>query len=114
MVSPASLYCAEQGGTVELREETSGLVGYCHHPDRRIVVEEWEYFRTSTTSPDGPVGIANPASVFCEEKGGTVEIHEEAAGQVGFCHLPDGRILEEWAFFRSQTDSQTHSAAESL
>ena len=49
-----------------------------------------------------PVGIANPASVYCVEQGGKLEIRKTANGEVGYCHLPDGRVVEEWEFFRSQ------------
>jgi putative hemolysin len=51
------------------------------------------------------VGLANPASVFCVEQGGTVEIVDEADGQVGYCNLPDGSRIEEWEYFRSQDPS---------
>lgn len=47
------------------------------------------------------VGMANPASVYCMKQGGTLEIRDEAGGQVGYCHLPDGTIVEEWAYFRA-------------
>ena len=47
------------------------------------------------------VGLANPASVHCVEKGGKLEIRKEADGQTGYCHLPDGRVVEEWALFRA-------------
>jgi hypothetical protein len=50
---------------------------------------------------DDDTGIANPASVYCEEQGGVVEIVDESDGQVGYCVLPDGRRIEEWLFFRS-------------
>lgn len=46
------------------------------------------------------VQIANPASVYCEEQGGTVEMVEEAAGTVGYCNLPDGTRIEEWEHYR--------------
>ena len=53
---------------------------------------------------DVPVGdgaeIANPASVYCEEQGGTVEIIDTDGGQVGICVLDDGRECEEWAYYR--------------
>ena len=49
-----------------------------------------------------PVGLANPASAFCIEKGGTLDIRDEAGGQVGYCTLPDGRVIEEWALFRTE------------
>jgi putative hemolysin len=48
------------------------------------------------------VEMANPASVFCVERGGTVEIVDEADGQVGYCNLPDGSRVEEWEFFRAE------------
>jgi putative hemolysin len=47
-------------------------------------------------------GLANPASVFCEENGGTLEIREEAEGQVGVCVFPDGSECEEWAYYRGE------------
>ena len=47
--------------------------------------------------------LANPASEYCVEQGGQVEIVDEVGGQVGYCALPDGRRVEEWEYFRSQT-----------
>lgn len=49
--------------------------------------------------------IANPASEYCVAQGGTVEIVDEAGGQVGYCNLPDGSRVEEWEYFRAQTGS---------
>ena len=51
--------------------------------------------------------VANPASEFCVSKGGTVEIVDEAGGQVGYCNLPGGTRVEEWEYFRSQTGTTT-------
>lgn len=61
----------------------------------------------ATVPTTAPTQIANPASVFCEEQGGTVEIVDEAGGQLGYCNLPDGRRIEEWEFFRSSTTVPT-------
>ena len=58
------------------------------------------------SKPSGTTGgseIANPASEYCVSQGGTVEIVDEAAGQVGYCNLPDGTRVEEWEYFRSST-----------
>jgi putative hemolysin len=45
-------------------------------------------------------GVPNPAAVFCEEQGGTVEIVTDAQGnQSGICGLPDGTEIEEWEFY---------------
>ena len=55
----------------------------------------------STEVPEQRVGMANPASVYCADQGGRVEIREGKDGQAGYCHLPDGRVVEEWAHFRA-------------
>jgi putative hemolysin len=52
------------------------------------------------TGPEAPVAIANPASENCIALGGTLEIVDEPGGQVGWCTLPDGRRVEEWALWR--------------
>lgn len=44
MANPASIYCLKQGGTLEMREEAGGAVGYCRSADD-TVMEEWAYFR---------------------------------------------------------------------
>lgn len=50
--------------------------------------------------------IANPASVYCEEQGGTLEIRTAADGsQAGYCTI-NGIECEEWAFFRKECPVQ--------
>lgn len=45
--------------------------------------------------------IANPASEFCEEQGGTIEIVTDDAGsQSGICRLTDGTEVDEWEYYR--------------
>lgn len=48
-----------------------------------------------------PIGMPNPASASCVRQGGRLEIRNETGGQIGYCYLPDGRVVEEWALFRS-------------
>jgi putative hemolysin len=45
--------------------------------------------------------LANPASVFCAKSGGKSEIRKGPRGQYGVCRLPDGRVVDEWAYFRA-------------
>jgi putative hemolysin len=48
-------------------------------------------------------GMPNPASVYCEQNGNTLEIHTAADGsQNGICIFPDGSICDEWAYFRGE------------
>ncbi|GEM_PF-1326452 len=55
-----------------------------------------------TTEPTQEAALANPASVYCTEQGGTLEIRNTDEGQVGYCTLPDGTVCEEWAFYRGE------------
>jgi hypothetical protein len=70
----------------------------------------------STTEPtsgsDDSSQIANPASEFCVEQGGTLDIVDEADGQVGYCTLPDGTRVEEWEYYRSQNPDMEDSGSE--
>lgn len=63
------------------------------------------YYWFGVRSAEAPsAGIANPASVNCvETRGGTLELREGPNGQIGICHLPDGRACEEWALLRDGT-----------
>ena len=58
---------------------------------------------TKDTIKENPkTGIANPASVYCEEQGGELEIRMRKDGsQTGWCIFPD-RECDEWDFFRTQ------------
>lgn len=54
---------------------------------------------------DGDSGIANPASVYCVEQGGTVDIRTDADGnQTGVCVFPDGTEVDEWAYYRGEAE----------
>jgi putative hemolysin len=60
--------------------------------------------------------LPNPASVFCEEQGGRLEIRTDASGgQAGFCVFADGSECEEWAYIRGECqpggDSDTSPTA---
>ncbi|MFV4925447.1 I78 family peptidase inhibitor [Acinetobacter baumannii] len=55
------------------------------------------------------IGSPNPASQYCVEQGGKLEIRNEANGQVGYCHLPNGQVVEEWKLFR---DNQANCVSE--
>lgn len=104
--NPASVFCEEHGGTLEIREdESGGQVGYCIFEDGSEC-EEWTYYRGDCKPGDSvlsPSGLANPASVYCEENDGKLEIREdETGGQLGFCVFEDGSECEEWALYRGE------------
>ena len=60
------------------------------------------------------IGMPNPASKFCIDQGGRLDVRDEANGQVGYCTLKDGQVIEEWTFFRSSVKICQSEKAKSL
>ena len=57
-------------------------------------------FAMLAIGPESAWALANPASVFCVQSGGRSKIRNGPRGQYGVCILPDGRTVEEWAYYR--------------
>jgi putative hemolysin len=55
-------------------------------------------------TPTPNTGLANPASVNCEEQGYTLEMRTDENGTYGVCIFPDGSECEEWAYFRGECE----------
>lgn len=72
------------------------------HNDNGFFIQESEMVTVMAVDAGGGVGMANPASVYCEEQGGRLEIRSEARGEAGYCMFPDGSECKEWAFFRGE------------
>jgi putative hemolysin len=51
----------------------------------------------------GGANMPNPASVYCKDHGGTLEIRTDASGgQAGMCVFPDKSECDEWAYYRGE------------
>jgi putative hemolysin len=49
------------------------------------------------------VNMPNPASIYCEQNGNTLEIRTADDGsQNGICVFPDGSTCDEWAYYRGE------------
>ncbi len=46
-----------------------------------------------------PIGLPNPASVYCQEIGGESKIKDFPTGQKGFCFFEDNSRCEEWNLY---------------
>ncbi len=109
MPNPASVYCEQQGGKLNLTQDASGGVsGMCIFPDGSAC-DEWAYFRgeckpgdslaKSELTPAPQPSMPNPASAFCEQQGYQLKIVTAVDGsQSGVCVFPDGSTCDEWAF----------------
>jgi putative hemolysin len=63
---------------------------------------------SQTAGTDVPINMPNPASLYCEENGNTLEIQTAADGsQSGVCIFPDGSSCDEWAYFRGECGPAT-------
>lgn len=85
-----------------------GLTEILQTPDDEPSISDTEFVQLIQTAVaklhDGTTAeLANPASAFCVEQGGQVDIVDESGGQVGYCELPDRRRIEEWEYYRSQS-----------
>jgi putative hemolysin len=109
MPNPASVFCEEHGGKLEIRTAVDGSQsGACVFPDGSEC-DEWAYYRgecqpgDSLLPPSGTADMPNPASVFCEEHDGKLEVRTAVDGsQSGICKFPDGSECDEWAYYRSE------------
>ena len=58
------------------------------------------------TNTPNTAKIANPASEYCKQKGGKLDIRTTADdNQSGVCVFPDGSECDEWAFYRRECAS---------
>jgi putative hemolysin len=54
-------------------------------------------------SNDTGAGLPNPAAVYCEEQGGTLQTRQdETGGAYSVCLFDDGTECEEWAYYRGE------------
>ena len=51
---------------------------------------------STPSQPEAP----NPASVYCQQKGGTLIPVQTAQGVSNNCKLPGGETIDEWALWR--------------
>jgi hypothetical protein len=55
--------------------------------------------------------MPNPASVYCEQNGNTLEIRTADDGsQSGVCVFPDSSTCDEWAYFRGECGPATDAS----
>jgi uncharacterized protein len=63
--------------------------------------------KTESSGTDMPQpNMPNPASLYCEQNGNSLEIRTaEDGSQSGVCVFPDGSTCDEWAYFRGECGS---------
>lgn len=82
--NPASVYCADQGYTLEMREGEGGQYGVCIFPDG-TECDEWAFMR-------GECGVEWS---YCAQQGYTLEVRDGVAT----CVFDDGSACAEIDYF---------------
>lgn len=72
---------------------------------RRLLLIPLPLLAAACTPEPETTGLANPASVFCVDSGGTSEIRQGTDGAYGVCILPDGTEVDEWDYYRAQNEA---------
>jgi len=60
------------------------------------------FYFTSSGEKEVESQLANPAAVYCEEQGGTLDGRVFSAGAMGFCLFEDGSECNQWEFYRGE------------
>ena len=73
-----------------------------------IVVTSVLFAGCTVSGPDPIMGLQlpNPASVYCIERGGSINIKESPQGDVTTCVLSDGTEIDEWVYYRQNHPKQ--------
>ncbi len=119
---PAAMNCIDKGYTYEVRTDDAGVkYGVCKYAGKECDAEELYDMECclgdgDCTCEEGTPDcvnqectciveeepeLPNPASVYCENKGYTLEIRTGDAGQYGVC-IHNGKECEEWAYYRGE------------
>ncbi len=116
LANPAADFCIKLGGEYRIVDDTDGQHGKCHLPDGRIE-DAMALFRshasaaadtmtTDVTEAVAAIGMPNPAAEYCVKIGGEHKVVQEDAGEVGYCHLKDGQVVNAWDYFRAHHQQQ--------
>jgi len=66
-----------------------------------IIQIDLTHIWTYSTSALNPT-LANPASVYCINNGGKIQMETNPSGQYGMCIFPNGSQCDEWQYYRGQ------------
>lgn len=103
LLGPTSQRCCK--GLMEIFVSKSYSI--CEKEIKREEPQQLQPGTQPQTEEQPPVGLPNPASVFCQKMGYKLEIRTEASGgQYGVCIFPDKNECEEWKFFRGECGTQ--------
>lgn len=116
LANPGADFCIKLGGEYKIVDTPEGQRGDCHLPDGRVE-DAMALFRGHASAAADKlagdakevlpaIGMANPAAEYCVKIGGEHKVVKEEAGEVGYCHLKDGQVVNAWEYFRAHHQQQ--------
>ena len=69
---------------------------------KTLAERAWGTILKEAAEVTAPKQIPNPASTYCFDNGGKIEMSQSDAGVQGICVFPDGSECEEWQYYRGE------------
>lgn len=102
-VLPQDVVCRDG---LALMQKASTDTAVCVKPETAKILAErtWGAILREAANPEAtnPKQIPNPASTYCFDNGGKIEMSQSDAGVQGICVFPDGSKCEEWQYYRGE------------
>ncbi|HSA98301.1 MAG TPA: DUF333 domain-containing protein [Candidatus Nitrosotenuis sp.] len=102
-VLPQDVVCPD--GLALVQKTSTGTAACVKPATAKILAERtWGTILKEASSQEttSPKQIPNPASTYCFDNGGKIEMSQSDAGVQGICVFPDGSKCEEWQYYRGE------------
>lgn len=111
-VLPQDVVCHDG---LALMQKASAGTAVCVTPATAKTLAEraWGTILKEATEATTPKQIPNPASTYCFENGGKIEMSQSDAGVQGICVFPDGSKCEEWQYYRGECKPESSESVTS-
>lgn len=103
-ILPQDVTCT---GGLALIQKASTNTAACVKPATAKILEERSWGTilkeaTSDAESPNPKQVENPASTYCFDHGGKIEMSQSEDGVQGICVFPDGSKCDEWQYYRGE------------
>lgn len=101
-ILPQDVTCASG---LALIQKASANTAACVKPATAKILEERNWgtiLKAANTEGSSPKQVENPASTYCFDHGGKIEMSESETGVQGICVFPNGSECDEWQYYRGE------------
>ncbi|TBR09951.1 MAG: DUF333 domain-containing protein [Candidatus Nitrosotenuis sp.] len=101
-VLPQDVVCHDG---LALVQKASTDTAVCVKPETAKILAERTWgtiLKEANLETENPKQVPNPASTYCFDNGGKIEMSQTDAGVEGICVFSDGSKCEEWQYYRGE------------